>query len=56
MDTVIDIKENKETIKELSDYVIKQIHCGMLVPNQNTVIKMAREIRKWRGEENPDLI
>lgn len=42
--------------EELSDYAIQMIHSGLLIPNSNAIRKMAREIRKWRGVPNPDLI
>jgi hypothetical protein len=40
----------------LSDYQIQMIHAGLLIPNKQAVYSMAREIRKWRGVKNPDLI
>ena len=42
--------------KELSDFAIKQIHAGLLIPNQEAILSMSREIRKWRGEANPDSV
>jgi hypothetical protein len=42
--------------KELSDYDIQMIHNGLLIPNRNAILSMSREIRKWRGVPNPDLI
>ena len=42
--------------EELSDAVIAQIHNGLLIPNAKAILSMSREIRKWRGVENPDLI
>jgi hypothetical protein len=41
---------------ELSDYDIQMIHSGLLIPNEKAVHSMAREIRKWRGAPDPDLI
>lgn len=41
---------------ELSNYQIRFIHSGLLMPNEQSIHKMAREIRKWRGEENPDAV
>jgi hypothetical protein len=40
----------------LSDYDIQMIHAGLLIPNAQAILSMSREIRKWRGEPNPDLI
>jgi hypothetical protein len=42
--------------EELSDTDIAQIHSGLLIPNAKAILSMSREIRKWRGVENPDLI
>lgn len=39
----------------LSDYDIQMIHDGLLIPNEKAIKSMAREIRKWRGEKDPDL-
>ena len=41
---------------ELSDYDIQMIHAGLLIPNAKAILSMSREIRKWRGVNNPDLI
>ena len=38
----------------LSDEDIAKIHAGLLIPNAKAIHSMAREIRKWRGEPNPD--
>ena len=40
----------------LPDFSIKQIHAGLLIPDQDSIIRMAREILKWRGEKNPDEV
>ena len=40
----------------LSDYTIQMIHAGLLIPNEKAIHSMSREIRKWRGEPNPDMI
>jgi len=40
----------------LSDYAIQMIHAGLEIPNPESIRSMAREIRKWRGVPNPDLI
>lgn len=40
--------------EELSDYDIQMIHSGLLLPNEKGIHSMAREIRKWRGVEDPD--
>lgn len=40
----------------LSDYDIQMIHAGLLIPNKKAIHSMSREIRKWRGVPNPDLI
>lgn len=40
----------------LSDATIAQIHDGLLIPNEGAIQNMAREIRKWRGDPNPDTI
>ena len=42
--------------KELSLPAIKSIHAGLLIPNQEAILSMSRELLKWRGEPNPDLI
>lgn len=42
--------------KELSDFDIGQIHAGLMIPSPASIKSMAREIRKWRGIPNPDLI
>lgn len=39
---------------ELSNYDIQMIHAGLLVPNTKAIHSMSREIRKWRGEKDPD--
>jgi hypothetical protein len=50
---------------KLSDYVISQIHNGLLRPSDASLASMAREfgisnlareIRKLRGTANPDLV
>ncbi len=41
---------------ELPDFEIQLIHAGLMIPNEHAVRSMAREIRKWRGEPDPDLI
>lgn len=41
---------------ELSDNDIRMIHSGLLIPDSNQIHSMSREIRKWRGEKDPDLI
>ena len=41
---------------ELSDSDIEKIHSGLLIPNDKAIHSMAREIRKWRGVENPDAV
>ena len=41
---------------QLSDEDIKHIHTGQLIPNPQAIHSMAREIRKWRGEPNPDSV
>lgn len=41
---------------ELSNFAIGQIHAGLLIPNGQSIKSMSREIRKWRGIENPDSI
>jgi hypothetical protein len=38
----------------LSDADIAEIHDGLLIPNEKAIHSMAREIRKWRGVEDPD--
>jgi hypothetical protein len=40
----------------LSDASIQEIHCGLRIPNEKAIVSMSREIRKWRGMPNPDLI
>lgn len=41
---------------ELSDFEIGQIHAGLMIPNAKAIRSMAREIRKWRGNPNPDSL
>lgn len=41
---------------ELSDYDIQMIHAGLLIPSAESILSMSREIRKWRGVEDPDLL
>lgn len=48
--------ENEPLSQPLPDSSIKMIHNGLMIPNQRAVQRMAREIRKWRGEENPDAV
>jgi len=43
-------------ITPLSDYTISMIHAGLEIPNPDTIIEMAREIRMYRGVKNPELI
>lgn len=40
----------------LSDTEIQLIHAGLAIPNPEAIHSMAREIRKWRGEPNPDAV
>jgi len=40
----------------LTDYEIQMIHAGLMIPNAKAIHSMAREIRKWRGVENPDSV
>lgn len=40
----------------LSDYDIQMIHAGLMLPNERAIQSMAREIRKYRGVPDPDLI
>ena len=40
----------------LSDADIAMIHNGLLIPNETAIHSMAREIRKWRGMEDPDSV
>lgn len=42
--------------EELSNYQIQMIHAGLMIPNGKAIHSMSREIRKWRGEKDPDLI
>ena len=41
---------------ELSTYDIKMIHAGLLRPGPMQILSMSREILKWRGVPDPDLI
>lgn len=41
---------------ELSDYDIHMIHAGLMIPSPKGIHSMSREIRKWRGVKNPDLL
>lgn len=41
---------------ELSDFALQQIHAGLVIPNASAILSMSREIRKWRGDKDPDLI
>lgn len=45
-----------EPPEPLSDYAIQMIHAGLLIPGPEAILSMSREIRKWRGEAEPDLI
>lgn len=40
----------------LTDYSIQLIHNGLMIPTPSAVKSMAREIRKWRGVPDPDLL
>lgn len=40
----------------LSDYQVQMIHAGLMRPGLEAIRSMAREIRKWRGVPDPDLI
>jgi hypothetical protein len=42
--------------KELSDYAIQMIHAGLVIPNADAILSMSREIRKFRGVKDPDLL
>ncbi len=46
----------KQGWEPLPDTEIALIHAGLMKPNEQAVRRMAREIRKWRGEEYPDRI
>lgn len=50
------ISETPDPGSPLSDADIALIHNGLLIPNERSIQSMAREIRKWRGVPNPDLI
>lgn len=41
---------------ELSTFAVRQMHAGLLIPNRESIVSMTRELLKWRGEENPDLV
>ena len=41
---------------DLSVYTIRQIHAGLLIPNEETILRMSRQLLKLLGEKNPDLI
>jgi hypothetical protein len=41
---------------ELSNIEIQLIHSGLMIPYEETIQKMAREIRKWRGVPYPDSV
>lgn len=53
---VIHIDGESRPPEELSDDQIQMIHSGLLIPSEKAVHSMAREIRKWRGVPNPDLV
>lgn len=42
--------------KPLSDFDIQMIHNGLERPNEVCIMRMAREILKWRGFSNPDAV
>jgi len=56
--TIVPVKpgEHFDPPEPLSDYDIQMIHAGLLIPNAKDILSMSREIRKWRGVPNPDLI
>ena len=41
---------------EVPDYVLQQAHAGLLIPSPKTNHSIYRELRKWRGAPNPDLL
>ena len=38
----------------LSDFQIRQIHCGLMIPSWEAIRSMCREIRFHRGDPDPD--
>jgi hypothetical protein len=54
--TVVKPSDTFTPPEPLSDYDIQMIHAGLMIPNAEAIHSMAREIRKWRGVENPDSI
>lgn len=41
---------------ELSNDDINMIHARLMIPGAEDIHSMSREIRKWRGIENPDAL
>ena len=46
----------EEPPADLSDEEIGKIHAGLVIPNRKAIIAMTREIRRQRGDKNPDEI
>lgn len=48
------MEDNFTPPAELSDNDIHMIHSELLIPDAKQIHSMSREIRKWRGEKDPD--
>ena len=47
---------NPDPVAELTLTAVKQMHSGLLIPNQDAIIRLTREVLRCRGEKEPDLI
>lgn len=46
----------EQELLPLSDAAIRLIHNGLLIPSQGAAKSMAHELRRWRGDPNPDSV
>jgi len=54
-DTIINIQLDKPDLDvPVSDTALQEIEDALLLPSSTTCRRMARELRKWRGDKNPD--
>ena len=47
---------SEDDSNSLSYAQVKLIHAGLLIPNEHTVKRLAREVLQWRGEKDPDAV
>jgi hypothetical protein len=54
-ETVINVQFNKPDLDaKVPDTELQEIEDALMLPSSTTCRRMARELRKWRGDKNPD--